>query len=835
LFRTEYAIHNHEGSTDMGDQGLQPDMHLKPLDNAALLKPLRKAADAPAAPVPDEKPEAAPIAEPKRWITPVLRPKKSAAPVLPDDDDEEDLFSLPKSAFIKPVEEPPFAPDDDDEDEAPAPAAQPEPPTPVAAADNVVIPPPSLPDEDDDDEGDDEDDEDEDEAPAPTTQLEPPMPVAAVDNVVIPSPPMPDEDDDEDDEDEDEAPTPAAQPEPPMPVAAVDNVVIPPLSLPDEDDDEDDEDEEETSAPAAQPEPPMPDAVMDDLVIPPPPMPDEDDEDDDEDEEESPAPAAQPEADAEPDAPAHKPPTSYRPTDEQVHMMELMKSIFANALNTGLPGGQPPQITPPEPKQSMSDLREELMMLQQKIREAEIPVVIVIEGLSASGKGTMLGKLIEGLDSRGYQAHPIHKPDCVEASYPVMRRYWTDMPKKGAIALFCSSWYSELNQACLEREDELPEILPQRLNEIISMESQLVCDGALILKFFLHISRQEQYDRLQAMEGKKSTAWHVAEKDHEQNKRYDEYMKGMDNLMSVTNLKGAPWHILDASDLKACGREIYETVIRAFKDALQARQTGLRPWDVPMLPNLSPISSLGFPPLKSIDLNKHLDASYKDERKRLTKKLKKLQETLYRRGIPLIAAFEGWDAAGKGGTIQRLTSALDARGFDVAPISAPTPLEQSHHYLWRFFQELPPKGYITVFDRTWYGRVMVERVEGLCTKPQWQRAYEEINRFEKLWTDAGGLLCKFWLQVSPDTQLERFSDRQADPEKQWKLTDEDWRNREKWPQYEQAVNEVLQRTHTSNAPWTVVEADDKDYARIKVLKTVIDTIEKHLDKDDDGE
>ncbi|MBN1776775.1 MAG: polyphosphate:AMP phosphotransferase [Clostridiales bacterium] len=545
----------------------------------------------------------------------------------------------------------------------------------------------------------------------------------------------------------------------------------------------------------------------------------------------APAPPPAPEP-----APAPKPAASYRPTDEQMHMMELMKSIFASALNAGLQGGQPPQISIPESSPpDMDGLREELMALQQKIRGAEIPVVIVIEGLSASGKGTMLGKLVEGLDSRGCKTLPVHRPDCVEETYPLMRRYWVNMPKKGDIALFCSSWYGELNKTCFEREDDIPEFLPRRLNEIISMESQLICDGTLILKFFLHVSQQEQFDRLRKMEKKKSTAWQVTGHDHEQNRRFDEYMKGMDNLMSITNLKGAPWHIMDATDLKTCEREIYQTVIKAFRDALRERGSGLRPWDVPMLPNLSPIPSLGFPPLNTFDLDKHLDTPYKEEKKALTKRLRKLQVKLYRNGIPLIVGFEGWDAAGKGGAIRRLNAAMDARGYTVAPVSAPTPLELNHHYLWRFFRELPPKGHITIFDRTWYGRVMVERVENLCTEPQWQRAYEEINRFEKLLTDSGAILVKFWLQIDSNTQLSRFEARKTDPEKQWKLTDEDWRNREKWLQYEQAADEVLQRTHTANAPWTVVEANDKEYARIKVLRTVADTIEKRLDKDDDDE
>jgi len=552
-----------------------------------------------------------------------------------------------------------------------------------------------------------------------------------------------------------------------------------------------------------------------------------------------PAPVPEEEEDDEPAAGAYaaaqRPEHSYRPTDEQVHMMELMKSIFASALNAGLQAGEPPQIPVPEPEPpSMDDLRKTLIALQQKIREAKIPVVIVIDGLSASGKGTMLSRLIEGLDPRGYKTHPIRRPNCVEADYPAMWRYWTAMPRQGDISLFCSSWYGELNKASLDRSADVETLLPRRLNEIISMESQLICDGTLILKFFLHISQQEQYDRLKKLEKKKSTAWLVDEHDHEQNRRYDEYMKGMDDLMSITNLKAAPWHVLDAADMDGCERQMFQTVIQAFGDALAERAENLRAWDVPMLPNLSPIPSLGFPPPGTIDLNKTLDSPYAELHRELKKKLAKLQIKLYRRGIPMVVAFEGWDAAGKGGAIRRLTGALDARGFTVAPVSAPTPTELSHHYMWRFWTALPPRGHITIFDRTWYGRVMVERIEKLCTVPQWQRAYEEINRFEKLLTDDGAILCKFWLQIDQAEQLKRFEARKGDPEKQWKITDEDWRNREKWPAYEQALNEVLQRTHTSYAPWTVVEANDKEYARIKVLKTVIDAMEKRL-HDHDGE
>lgn len=771
------------------DSALQPDMHLKPLDNAALLKPLRKPPDlttaAPSRAVPVSAPPAPQQAPVVRMTTPAA---KSFVYAADEEDDEDDLPEEPQQAytptaaplsyaatpFYAPALKDAYSPAAAPLSYAATPAYSPAPKeayAPPAAPVSYTEPPAHAP----------APMEAYTQAVEPLSYAEPPAYAPAPKDSYAP------------------AAAPVSYTEPPSYPKPIGEDYAPPAYV--------------QPAAIAAPTPPVsPKAAVKETPF----------LEDDEEELAQPAPAIRSDA-------------SFRPTDEQMHMMELMKSIFANALNNGVSAGQPPQFAAPAAPPDLDDLRKALVALQQKIREAEIPVVIVIEGLSASGKGTMLSALAEGLDPRGCKLYPIRKPDCVEEAYPALRRYWISMPAKGEISLFCSSWYGELNKACFSRENEIADFLPKRLNEIISMESQLVCDGALILKFFLHISQQEQYDRLKKLEKKKATAWLVDGHDREQNRRYDEYMKGMDDLMSITNLKGAPWHVLDASDLKDCARQMLQTVIRAFEDALQRRLQNLRPWDVPMLPNLSPIPALGFPPLASIDLSKRLNASYDALLDDLKKRLAKLQVRLYRKGIPMIVGFEGWDAAGKGGAIHRLASALDARGYTVAPISAPTPTEASHHYMWRFWNALPPKGQITIFDRTWYGRVMVERVENLCTVPQWQRAYEEINRFEKLLTDDGAILCKFWLQIDPAAQLQRFQERRDDPEKRWKLTDDDWRNREKWPAYEQAVNEVLQRTHTPFAPWTVVEANDKDYARVKVLRTVIAAMEKRLGSNEDEE
>ena len=238
-----------------------------------------------------------------------------------------------------------------------------------------------------------------------------------------------------------------------------------------------------------------------------------------------------------------------------------------------------------------------------------------------------------------------------------------------------------------------------------------------------------------------------------------------------------------------------------------------------------------MPKLEEVGLNRALSKSeYKKELKKLRSQIKELHNEIYRKKIPVVIAYEGWDAAGKGGNIKRLAYPLDPRGFDVYPIASPEAHELARHYLWRFWNKLPKKGHVAVFDRSWYGRVMVERIEGYCTENDWQRAYNEINEFERELTNWGAVVMKFWLHIDSDTQLQRFEARQNTPSKQWKITDEDWRNREKWAAYETSVNEMLQKTSTPDAPWHIIESNDKYYARIKTLRIVKEALEKALGK-----
>jgi polyphosphate:AMP phosphotransferase len=489
--------------------------------------------------------------------------------------------------------------------------------------------------------------------------------------------------------------------------------------------------------------------------------------------------------------------------------------------------------TPPIPEGAdMDALRNRLMTLQQQVRAAGIPVVILFEGWDASGKGTLLSKLIEGLDPRSYQVYPVRKLTDEERAWPAMRRYCVNLPEKGNISLFCGSWYREVSNACFESKAARRR-LNQAYDEIVSLESQLVSDGALLIKFFLHIPRKEQKARLKELESHKSTRWRVEKEDWEQNERYEEYLRLYDAMIARTHFDGALWHVLRSDNKRTCVQQIYDTVLESFEAALQDRAEGARAWDLPYLQHLESMNTAPIPQLDSFDPEQALSDPYKPAIDKAQKQLGKLQNELYRRSISMVIGFEGWDAAGKGGVVRRLSSALDARGFDVIPISAPTPIEKAHHHLWRFWAALPRDGHIAIFDRTWYGRVLVERIEGFCTEAQWKRAYEEINRFEAEIATHGTVLVKFWLHIDSETQLTRFHDREHSPDKQWKITEDDWRNRDKWPAYAVAVNDMLQKTNTAAAPWTVVEANNKQYARLKVLQTVIHAAEVRLEAEKD--
>ena len=469
----------------------------------------------------------------------------------------------------------------------------------------------------------------------------------------------------------------------------------------------------------------------------------------------------------------------------------------------------------------IDEARVKLAQRQMKVKEGKVPVLVMLEGWGAAGKGSVLGKIIKNMDPRFFKVETIDKPSEEELRKPFLYKYFRRIPEVGRFTFLDGGWVDEVVYERLHGNMDDNDYR-NKIDSIKRFERTLSDNGYLLMKFFLHIDKKEQKTRITNLLEDKNTSWRVSEEDQWQNKNYDIYQETYDVYLNDTNQSYAPWYIIDGSEKKWAELQILEIMIQGIDTALMNNGNA-----VPILQNVFPLEPI--PKLADVSLDVQMsEEEYREELDKCQKKLKKLHNKLYRKKIPVIIAYEGWDAAGKGGNIKRIVSALDPRGYEVNPIASPEPHEKARHYLWRFWTRLPKSGHVGIFDRTWYGRVMVERLEGFCSENDWQRAYNEINEFEKELSDWGAVIIKFWVQIDKDTQLERFTLRQNTPEKQWKITDEDWRNREKWDLYEGAVNEMLQKTNTSYAPWYILESNDKKYARIKALKTVIEEIEKKI-------
>ena len=484
----------------------------------------------------------------------------------------------------------------------------------------------------------------------------------------------------------------------------------------------------------------------------------------------------------------------------------------------------PPEMPEKEEiAQRLDKARGKLYELQMKIKEHKIPVLVLFEGWSSAGKGSMIGKVIKNIDPRFFKVATMSAPTEDELRRPFLYRYMRQIPEQGKFTFLDSGWMEETTKEVLE--DGLSgEDYEKRIDSIKRFERQLTDNGYLVVKFFMHISRDEQAKRMKGLLSGEDTQWRVQKFDQWQNEHYGKCEKVYDRYLKDTNMSTSPWYIVDAKNKKWAELQVLETLVSNIEVGLQNQMHS-----VPILQNVFPLVKM--PKLQDVELEGKVieEEEYRKELKELQKRLRELHNRVYRKRVPVIITYEGWDAAGKGGNIKRITGALDARGFEVHPIASPEPHEKARHYLWRFWTRLPKDGHIAIFDRTWYGRVMVERLEGFCSENDWKRAYNEMNEFEKELHDWGAVIIKFWVQIDKDTQLERFTDRQNNPEKQWKITDEDWRNREKWDLYEDAVNEMLKKTSTTFAPWHILESVDKKYARIKALKIVIEELEKALD------
>ena len=473
--------------------------------------------------------------------------------------------------------------------------------------------------------------------------------------------------------------------------------------------------------------------------------------------------------------------------------------------------------------QRLEKARSGLFARQTMIRDKKLPVLVLLEGWGAAGKGSVLGKVIKNLDPRFFKVATMSKATEEELRKPFLYRHFNQIPEAGKFEFFDGGWMDEVTGEYLHGTLS-QEKYRQRLVSIRRFERTLTDNGYLVMKFFFQIDEKPQKKRLKRLLKDKNTAWRVSDGDLWQNEHYDECLRVFDQYLFDTNQSVAPWYIIDSADRKWAELQMTEYLVQGIDTALANEKL-----NVPIPQNTFELKPM--PKLSEIPLDVSLtEEEYKAELSRLQKRLRKLHNQLYRKKIPVVIAYEGWDAAGKGGNIKRIAAALDPRGYEVLPIASPEPHEKARHFLWRFWTRLPKDGHIAIFDRTWYGRVMVERLEGFCAENDWRRAYNEINEFEKELKDWGAVIVKFWVQIDKDTQLARFTERQNTPEKQWKITDEDWRNREKWDLYEEAINEMMEKTNTAFAPWHVLESNDKKYARIKALRVVVEEIEKALEK-----
>ena len=486
-------------------------------------------------------------------------------------------------------------------------------------------------------------------------------------------------------------------------------------------------------------------------------------------------------------------------------------------------------------------LREELLDVQVRLREAgKSSVIVLFGGVDGAGKSESVNLLNEWMDPRWLVTRAYGPPSDEERERPEYWRFWRDLPPRGRIGLFLSAWYSHPLLDRVHRRLHRAEF-GERLDEVADFERALTDDGALILKFWMHLDKRSQKARLEKLHGDPLTRWRVTREQWDNWKLYDRFVKAAEELITRTSLANAPWMIVEGAD------ERYRslTVATAIRDAVRKRLDGAS--GNPAAPSATIVRGVRRrqpAASRSRQLERanrqtilsHLDMSqranpkdYKVDLERLQGRLNVLHRRAQRRGVSTILVFEGWDAAGKGGAIRRITAAIDARACQVIPIAAPTEEERAQHYLWRFWRHLARRGRMTIFDRSWYGRVLVERIEGFATEPEWMRASAEINQFEAQLVAHGVVLVKFWIHVTKDEQLRRFRARERSGYKRYKLTVEDWRNRKKWAEYEVAVNDMVERTSTRQAPWILVEANDKSFARLKVLTTVCERLKEAVE------
>ncbi len=489
-----------------------------------------------------------------------------------------------------------------------------------------------------------------------------------------------------------------------------------------------------------------------------------------------------------------------------------------------------PKVTKRRYAAELPELRSALLKAHLSLKGTSTPLIIIISGADGAGKGELIHRFNEWFDPRGVDTQAFWQSSDEERDRPRYWKFWRALPERGRIGIFFGSWYTEpvirrVHHKITARRLDL------ELDRIAFFEQMLANDGALIIKFWLHLSRKKQLARLKDLESNPRSHWRVLPNDWEHFELYEDFMEAAERSIRRTDAGHAPWHILEASDKRhrdlAAGRILLEALEKKLREP---RITGT---ELAVHAHASGPARRGSPDqatiLSGVDLTQKLDSrEYKLQLSKCQSLLSRLAWAAWEKKVPIVAVFEGWDAAGKGSGIRRVTEALDPRLYRIVPVAAPTDEERRHHYLWRFWKHIPRKGITTLFDRSWYGRVLVERVEGFAREDEWRRAYLEINDFEDQLAQSGMVLSKFWIHISKDEQLRRFKLREKIAFKQHKITDEDWRNRKNWNGYQVAVNDMVARTSTKYSPWTIVAGNDKKFARIQILKALCDHIKAAL-------
>jgi polyphosphate:AMP phosphotransferase len=492
-------------------------------------------------------------------------------------------------------------------------------------------------------------------------------------------------------------------------------------------------------------------------------------------------------------------------------------------------------VSKKEYKERAPDIRRQLLEAQVLLgRTADFGVMVDFAGVDGAGKGSTVNLLHGWMDTRLISTSAYGAPTDVDRQQPRFWRFWRDLPAAGGIAFNLRARYSRpFLDRVYGRITDL-EYLAQ-LKRIQTFERTLADDGMLILKFWMHLSRDEQKQRLEALQSDPETAWRVSDRDWEHWEMYDQFIETAERTITETNTEFAPWHTLEGADKNHRILTVSEIILEAMKSRLKAHGHEPTPElliDAEAIDAEDPIPEAPdrhVTVFSTLDMSSSLDKSgYRNQLAAQQRRIHLLQREAIEQNRSSVLVFEGPDAGGKGGAIRRIIPTLDARNYRVLQYGVPTDEEASRHYLWRFWRHLQRAGHLTIFDRSWYGRVLVERIEGFASEEEWKRAYAEINDFEDQLIENGTILVKFWMHITPGEQLKRFKARKRTPFKRWKLTGEDWRNRARWYEYETAAHDMVKYTSTHVSPWEIVPANNKNFARIRVLETFGDYLEAAL-------